>query len=98
MYERKILLGFMRVHILHHADEEGIYGAWMMQELEHHGYTVSPGTLYPILHEMERDGVLQATKKTIDGRQVKLYRITAQGRQILKRLRNFVAELSREVT
>ena len=98
MYERKILLGFMRVHILHHADEEGIYGAWMMDELEHHGYTVSPGTLYPILHEMERDGVLQATKKTIDGRQVKLYRITAQGRQILKRLRNFVAELSREVT
>lgn len=98
MYERKILLGFMRVHILHHADEEGIYGAWMMHELEHHGYTVSPGTLYPILHEMERDGVLQATKKTIDGRQVKLYRTTAQGRQTLKRLRNFVAELSREVT
>ncbi|MGC9308547.1 MAG: PadR family transcriptional regulator [Thermoplasmatota archaeon] len=98
MYERKILLGFMRVHILHHADEEGIYGAWMMDELEHHGYTLSPGTLYPILHEMERDGVLQATKKTIDGRQVKLYRTTAQGRQTLKRLRNFVAELSREVT
>ena len=46
---REILLGFVRVHILHHAAEEPFFGSWMMGELASHGYNVGPGTLYPIL-------------------------------------------------
>ncbi len=44
MFDRKLILGFMRVHILHHASEErGVYGSWMLSELKEHGYDISPG-------------------------------------------------------
>ncbi len=48
--QREILLGFWKVHILHHATEGPVVGQWMLTELRRHGYEVSPGTLYPILH------------------------------------------------
>src|SRR5664279_3994785 len=53
-----LLTGFIRLHILHHAAEREIYGQWMIDELAHHGYRLSPGTLYPMLHAMERNGYL----------------------------------------
>ncbi|HDS58792.1 MAG TPA: PadR family transcriptional regulator [Thermoplasmatales archaeon] len=97
MYERKILLGFIRVHILHHAEKEGIYGAAMIDELRRHGYAMSPGTLYPILHEMERDGALTSREAVVDGRRIRRYTATPAGSRLLRLLRSFVAELSREV-
>lgn len=99
MYERKILLGFIRVHILHHAaeDTDGIYGAAMIEELKSHGYTISPGTLYPILHEMQKDGMIQSKTTTIRGKQRKNYLITQKGRQTLETLKQFIQELSKEV-
>lgn len=98
MYERKILLGFIRVHILHHASVNGgIYGVEMIEELRSHGYTISPGTLYPILHEMNRDGVLILEKKNVNGKIRKIYKITDFGQKILENLKNFILELSNEV-
>lgn len=98
MYERKILLGFIRVHILHHAmEDEGIYGVWMIEELERHGYDISPGTLYPILHEMEENGMLRRKNVNANGKIRKMYRATTKGIKTLENLKNFVSELSREV-
>jgi len=99
MYERKILLGFIRVHILHHAacDAHGIYGAAMIEELKSHGYTISPGTLYPILHEMKKDHMLQTTKEIVQGKQRILYTITTKGKKTLETLKKFINELSDEV-
>ena len=97
MYERNILLGFMRVHILHHAAHEGIYGVEMIEELATHGYTISPGTLYPILHDMKHKELLTVHQKNVDGKIRKIYSITPKGRQILKHLIKFVKELSQEV-
>ncbi len=97
MYERKVLLGFMRVHILYHADEEGTYGAEMIDELESHGYSISPGTIYPIFHEMEEKGLLRSEKKETDGRVIKFYRSTPEGKETLDRLREFISELHQEV-
>jgi DNA-binding PadR family transcriptional regulator len=98
MYERKILLGFIRVHILHHATEdEGVYGTWMMEELRRHGYNISCGTLYPILHEMHKSGMLSMKKVKVNGRIRKVYRTTAQGKKTFEYLKGFVKELSREV-
>lgn len=98
MYERKILLGFIRAHILHHAASAGgIYGAWMMEELGEHGYQVSPGTLYPILHEMEEDGVLESKEVNVEGKIRKIYHTTREGELALERLRSFIGELSSEV-
>ena len=98
MYERKVFLGFIRAHILHHAvNDGGVYGVEMMEELKRHGYEISPGTLYPILHEMERDGVLISSSVNVGGKVRKVYSSTPEGRRALKRLKLFIKELSEEV-
>jgi len=62
MDHQELLAGFVRMHILHHAAEGDLYGQWMMDELAHHGYEISAGTLYPMLHGMERKGYLKSHK------------------------------------
>jgi DNA-binding PadR family transcriptional regulator len=98
MYERKLLMGFIRAHILHHAnDPDGIYGSWMIEELGEHGYKVSPGTLYPILHEMEKDETLEVQDILVDGKIRKIYRTTKKGEEVLLMMKKFIRELSEEV-
>ncbi|MDI3496809.1 PadR family transcriptional regulator [Archaeoglobus sp.] len=97
MITRKLILGFARVHILYHASKEEIYGSWMIEELGRHGYSISPGTLYPILHEMEREGLLRSRKVVVDGRVRKMYRITEKGRKLLDDAREKVKELFEEI-
>ncbi len=100
MIERKILLAFIRIHILYHAtnDKEGIHGAGMIAELKTHGYKISPGTLYPILHTLTKDGLLNVHHKTVNGKQRKQYISTEKGKETLHNLINFIQELSKEVT
>jgi DNA-binding PadR family transcriptional regulator len=85
------------VHILHHASEESIHGAWMSEELSRHGYTISPGTLYPALHRMEADGLLTSTRITVNGRVLRTYRTTGEGDRTLAEARRAVRELAGEV-
>jgi DNA-binding PadR family transcriptional regulator len=93
---REFLLAFWKIHILHHAEEQGIYGQWMLEELQHHGYHLSPGTLYPILARMARRGWLRATEpKRSKGPRV--YRLTPSGRIVLDQIRRSLGELSQEV-
>lgn len=94
---REILLGFVRVHVLHHAAEAPFFGAWMMEELASHGYDVGPGTLYPLLHRMEADGYLTSEERTEGGRVRRYYAATALGREALAEARAKAAELIREV-
>ena len=61
---RKLFLGFIQIHILHHAKNEPFFGSWMIEELKKHGYEVSSGTIYPILHNMEKLGLLYVENKT----------------------------------
>lgn len=69
----------------------------MMEELERHGYTISPGTLYPILHEMETNGLLRVKKVKANGKIRKVYRATKKGKKTLEGLKGFISELSEEV-
>lgn len=94
---REFFLGFVRIHILYHASKEPVYGAWLMQELARHGYELSPGTLYPALHALERDGYLSKEVRVIEGRQRKYYRITDRGQMVLVEARGRIAELVHEV-
>lgn len=94
---RNILLAFVRVHLLHHAAEGPIYGLEMLHELARHGYTLSPGTLYPIFHSLESAGYLEAYQETVNGKIRKYYRITEDGRAALALLRPKVAEMVGEV-
>jgi DNA-binding PadR family transcriptional regulator len=94
---REFLLGFWKIHILHHAEEDrGVYGQWMLEELRHHGYHLSPGTLYPVLARMARRGWLKAVEPR-RARDARVYRITPEGADVLRRLRSALGELQHEV-
>lgn len=90
-------LGFAAIHVLHHAAQEPIYGTAMMEELRRHGYDVSPGTLYPLLHRLESQGLLQREERNVGGRVRKYYQATDAGRSALESLRPKIAELVGEV-
>ena len=80
MEHHDLLSGLVRLHVLHHAAEEPIYGQWMTDELARHGYRLPPGTLHPILAKMERDGY-PTCRTERDGRTArKFYTITDKGR------------------
>lgn len=90
--------GFVRLHILHHAVKENICGVDMIAELKRHGYRLSPGTLYPILHDLEATGFLTAVgEEVISGKRRKNYRITPQGKKLLSEARAKLRELVGEV-
>jgi hypothetical protein len=74
---RHLYLGFIRLHILYHADKELICGVELMEELGHHGYDVGPGSIYPMLHQMEKAGLLVAKNEVLNGKRRKNFRATA---------------------
>jgi len=94
---RDFFLGFIKIHILHHAAEDGVYGVAIMEELRRHGYDVSPGTLYPVLHGLEEARYLRRADRVVGGKVRKYYAITAQGRKALAVARGQIRELVREV-
>ncbi|SKB02650.1 DNA-binding transcriptional regulator, PadR family [Sporosarcina newyorkensis] len=94
---RKLFLGFIHIHILHHAKEHPVFGVWMLEELREHGYTISPGTLYPILHSMESDGLLMKEERKVEGKIRKYYTITEKGDLILIEARKKAYELFKEI-
>lgn len=95
---REVLLGFWKVHILHHAAEEPVVGQWILEELRRHGHAVSPGTLYPLLKRMERNGWLRCESDPAAGlRGRRYYHLTARGAAVLEVLREAVVELHHEV-
>jgi PadR family transcriptional regulator, regulatory protein PadR len=93
---RDVFLAFARVHILHHAAEERIFGVGMMKELARHGYRLGPGTLYPLLHRLKEDGLLLSETTVVDGKTRKYYVITRKGHLALNRIRPKLSELVRE--
>ena len=96
--QREILLGFWKIHILHHAVEGPVVGQWMLQELRRHGYEVSPGTLYPILHRMEGLGWLRCETDAGGGsRALRRYYITDCGKEVLVVVQQQLEELTGEL-
>lgn len=89
--------GFVRLHILYHAGKESICGIEMIEELQRHGYKLSPGTLYPILHHLEQAGYLSCKEAVVSGKRRKNYRITREGRKVLAEAQVKLRELFSEV-
>ena len=69
----------------------------MSEELAHHGYKISPGTLYPTLHRLEVDGLLESEFVFSEGRSRRVYRATPAGEAALVEGRASSAELACEV-
>ena len=89
--------GFVRLHVLYHAEREPVFGVEMMKELRRHGYRVGAGTLYPMLHQLEAAGYLTAQTEVAGGRQRKYYRATPRGTKALAEAKAKLRELVKEV-
>ena len=96
-HQRDLFTGLIRIHALVHAYHEPIFGQAMMEELRRHGYRIGPGTMYPLLHGMERGGLLKSELKNVNGRRRRVYRTTASGKRALDKAREKVNELHHEL-
>jgi DNA-binding PadR family transcriptional regulator len=94
---RDIELAFIRLHILYHAGKEEVFGVGLTDELANHGYAIGPGTLYPTLAKMEKQGLLSCKTRTVNHKQRKYYRITPAGRSLLEEMKDKITELYEEV-
>ncbi len=94
---RDLYAGLIRLHVLHHAAKETVYGFAMIEELRRHGYELSTGTLYPILHGLEQKGLLRSTKERDGGTERRMYRATPAGRKALAAAKAKVRELFGEL-
>lgn len=97
MTDKDLYSGLIRLHILHHAAHAPVFGMGIMEEMKHHGYEISAGTLYPMLHSMEKKQYLVSHTEKGDRRERRMYTITASGRTALAEARQKVKELYGEL-
>lgn len=94
---RELYSGLIRIHILYHAAQKPIYGLWIIEELGHHGYKLSPGTVYPLLHGLEKRGYLRSIETKVARSVRRMYSATALGKRGLLESRRKVRELMDEL-
>jgi PadR family transcriptional regulator PadR len=94
---REFVSGFIRLHILHHAAQEPLVGFWMIEELRRHGYEMSPGTIYPLLHSLEKKGYLSVEVKREGRRAWREYSATKEGKKVLNAAKRKLRELFHEL-
>lgn len=97
MSSRDLMTGFVRLHVLNHANARPVFGIGIIERLAFHGYVLSPGTLYPILHGLERDGFLKSRDEIKGNRRRRIYEITEPGRRVLILSKVRLWELFKEV-
>jgi len=90
---REFVSGFIRLHILHHAAEHPLVGFWMIEELRRHGYEMSPGTIYPLLHCLQKKGYLSVEVKREGRRAWRQYSATKEGKKVLNAAKRKLREL-----
>jgi PadR family transcriptional regulator PadR len=95
--DRDLYSGLIRLHVLHHAVEEPIFGLGMVEELARHGYRISPGTLYPLMYGLEKKGYLRSSEQRNGKSLRKVYRATPLGRKALLAAKSKVKELFSEL-
>jgi DNA-binding PadR family transcriptional regulator len=81
---RDMIKGLVRLRVLHAAAHGPVSGVDLSNELAEAGHHTSPGTLYPLLHQMEKAGWLKSTGKTVKGKRRRYYRLTKRGRAQLE--------------
>jgi DNA-binding PadR family transcriptional regulator len=95
--DRFLYAGLIRLHVLHHAVKQPVYGLAMIEELARHGYKVSAGTLYPILHGLEERGYLTSNEERSGSIARRVYRATQLGAEALAAAKLKVRELFGEL-
>ena len=95
--DQQLYSGLIRLHVLHHAAGKPVYGQWLIEELARHGYKLSSGTLYPMLHNMEEKGYLRSVEERSGKLARRVYRATALGKRVLENAKRKVSELFTEL-
>jgi DNA-binding PadR family transcriptional regulator len=96
-HDKELYSSLIRLHLLHHAAGEGVFGLGMIEELSGHGYKLSPGTLYPMLHRLEEQGFLRSRRESVGGKIRRVYRATTAGRRALIGAKSKIRELFGEL-
>lgn len=78
--------GLVRLYILQEARRGPIYGVRLKKLLAQHGYAISSGSLYPILHQLEAGGALRSRIRVFRGRARKYYELTPLGLRVLQEI------------
>ena len=97
MLEKDFCLGFTKINIVHLAAKKPVFGALIAREFAKHGHIISPGTLYPILHRLERDGYLESQLKTVHGKVHKYYQTTTKGKTALGQAKRHIENMVNEI-
>lgn len=86
--EKNSITGSTSMLLLKLLLERDMYGYQMIEELSRRSQNVfelKAGTLYPILHELEKNGMVSSYSETSDSaRTRKYYSITKEGNKFLK--------------
>jgi PadR family transcriptional regulator len=77
--------GFLVVAVLAQLRAEH-YGYTLKRELEARGLDIEEGTLYPLLRRLESQGLLVSEWREEDKRNKRFYRLSPEGRTVLKAL------------
>lgn len=94
---RSFLHGMLRLYVLKQAAESPLYGGALSRSLRRLGYAISPGSLYPLLHSLERERLLRRRARVVRGRSRQDYEVTALGRACLASVRTELEPLVREL-
>jgi PadR family transcriptional regulator PadR len=89
--------GLVKLVVLQQAGQGPVYGGKLRKYLHGWGYDISPGSLYPLLHSLERAALLTCRIKIFRGRTRKYYHLTPQGQECLEALRRELSEIVRKV-
>lgn len=86
--DKGLVSGSTTMLIMKLLEQEDMYGYRMIEQLAQRSdqtFALKAGTLYPLLHGLEREGLVTAYDQTAEGgRQRKYYHLTDKGRRQLQ--------------
>ena len=86
-WERSFMAGSTKLYILSVLSKGPLHGYGVLKEIKDKSdgcCTITPGTIYPVLRELERDGFIVSSKAMTSGRTRITYELTSRGKQVLE--------------
>jgi DNA-binding PadR family transcriptional regulator len=87
----------VKLFVLRQAEQGALYGGAISKAFHSLGYDISPGSLYPLLHALEKEKLLRCRIHMVNGRMRKYYELTPEGRSCLAEVRANLTRLVGEV-
>lgn len=88
---KELIKGSTVTLILNSLKEDPLYGYGMIKEIENKSggvFIFKEGTLYPILHDLEKNKLIESFWDSENGRRRKYYKITQKGLTELNKREN----------